>query len=151
LAWNDAALVHQFRAGLNDDVKDMLLHHPYPETLDAAISLAVSVGNRLFEHRQEMLQRAPDQRNSQRRPFQVARHGPSRLPVAAPAFDPSGPAPMEIGLMRRAPLSPDERQRRIENLCRYCGGQDLANCPLVPSKPKSKCNLAAVQGKARRQ
>jgi hypothetical protein len=66
LTWNDATLVYQFRAGLNDEVKYMLLHHPYPETLDRAISLAVSVSNCLFQHRQEISQRAPDQRNSQR-------------------------------------------------------------------------------------
>jgi hypothetical protein len=61
---------------------------------------------------------------------------------------------MEINLMRRAPLSPAERQRRIEsNLFRYCSGQDhqSANCPLAPSKPKSKHNHATVKGKARRQ
>lgn len=79
---------------------------------------------------------------------------PPHVPLAAPAFDPTGPAPMKIGLMRRAPLSPAERQRRIvNNLCRYCGGQDnqLANCPLVSFKPKSKSNIADVQGKAHRQ
>jgi hypothetical protein len=54
LKWNDSALVHQFRSGLNDEGKDMLLHHPYPMTLGDAISLAIGVGNRLFEHRQEM-------------------------------------------------------------------------------------------------
>jgi hypothetical protein len=143
LEWNDSALVHQFRSGLNDEVKDMLLHHPYPTTLGDAISLAIGVGNRLFEHRQEMYERSPDARQAPRRPRfgqRISFQNPLPMDCSTPpTSDRFGPSPMELGLMRRAPLSPEERQCRIDNnLCRYCGGQDhqLANCPIVQSKPK---------------
>jgi hypothetical protein len=54
LSWNDPALIVQFRRGLNDDIKDMLLNHDKPKTLDEMINLAIRIDNRLFEHHAEM-------------------------------------------------------------------------------------------------
>lgn len=159
LEWNDSALIHQFRSGLNDEVKDMLLHHPYPTSLAEAVSLAIGVGNRLFEHRQEMSQHSSDTRPVPRRPRFGQRMSFQTLPPAArpapPVVDSFGPAPMDIGIMRGGPLPNAERQRRIKNgLCRYCGSQDhqLASCPVAPRKPKTEVNSAStVPGKEHRQ
>jgi hypothetical protein len=49
LTWNDPALMEQFRCGLSDDIKDMLLNFPTPTTLDEIIKSAIDYDNRLFE------------------------------------------------------------------------------------------------------
>jgi hypothetical protein len=46
--WGEEALVSQFYWGLRDDVKDLLLTLPDPQTLNEAISQAVKCDNRLF-------------------------------------------------------------------------------------------------------
>jgi hypothetical protein len=51
--WGEKALVSQFYWGLRDDVKDMLLTLPDPQTLNEAISQAVKYENRLFQRRQD--------------------------------------------------------------------------------------------------
>jgi hypothetical protein len=118
LTWNDSALIHSFRLGLSSQVKDMLVHHPQPATLDAMISLAISVDNRLFEHRQEMRRASP-------------------LPPTRPAI---GPTPMEIGAVGHKRLSDEEKQRRRDlKLCMYCGSDQhlRPQCPLAPSRVSS--------------
>ncbi|KAH6565700.1 hypothetical protein BASA60_009837, partial [Batrachochytrium salamandrivorans] len=42
-----------FRAGLANEVKDMLLHHEPPNSLDKLILLATRIDARLLEHRQD--------------------------------------------------------------------------------------------------
>ena len=51
--WGEEALVSQFYWGLRDDVKDLLLSLPDPQTLNEAISQAVKCDNRLFQRRQD--------------------------------------------------------------------------------------------------
>ncbi|KAH9268691.1 hypothetical protein BASA83_009171 [Batrachochytrium salamandrivorans] len=41
LDWNEAALIHRFRVGLSAQVKNMLLHHEYPKTLEEFALLAI--------------------------------------------------------------------------------------------------------------
>ena len=41
LQWNESALMAQFREGLSEDVKDMLLHHDQPISLASMISLSI--------------------------------------------------------------------------------------------------------------
>lgn len=53
LDWNDAALVNQFCYGLNDTIKDLLLHHELPSTLEEMINLSIAIDNRIAEHRHE--------------------------------------------------------------------------------------------------
>lgn len=123
LKWNDSALISQFKDGLNDSVKDMLLHHSIPETLNEMITLAIKCDNRIFEHRQAT-------NRSSFKPKQEF----SRKP------DFSGPAPMELDSMQRGPLSETEKQRRRDkNLCLYCGSDKhlRADCPLAKTKKTS--------------
>ena len=51
LSWDNAALIDQFRHGLQDEVKDLLLTMEDPKDLNEAISQAVRCDNRLFEQR----------------------------------------------------------------------------------------------------
>lgn len=140
LTWNDDALVSQFRQGLNQEVKDMLLHHDYPKDLESAISLAIRIDNRLLEHRQEM--------NSGFSSRPHVAHGPRPPPPPRN----NGPAPMELGVSNRyTRLSEAEKQHRKDNnLCLYCGGADhrLARCPLAPRRKADlqASSSASIQG-----
>jgi hypothetical protein len=81
LDWNDASLMDQYRHGLNDSVKDMLIHYPTSTSLDGLIGLSVQLDNRIFERRSEKLQ------EQDRRPRSEA----PAIPVET-----SGPAAMEL-------------------------------------------------------
>lgn len=122
--WNMAALVDVFFASLADYIKDELVSHERPSTLDDAIALAVRIDRRIQTRRRD--------RGRQNPPATSSRHVPTVQP-SSPTTPPNQPdlsEPMEIG---RASLSPAERRRRISsNLCLYCGGEGhrVANCPL---------------------
>ena len=45
--WNDASLRTAFEAGLKENVKDGLVHHNKPESLQALVELATRIDNRL--------------------------------------------------------------------------------------------------------
>ena len=133
IPWDDQALMEQFRYGLRNDVKDLLLTFPEePKSLTEAISRAVRCDNRLFERRSERQLQIP-------RP----RPEPTYASVAAKPFardvsQANTPTPMEIDTMRRrGPLSEEEKQRRRANrLCLYCGGPGhiAINCPHRPRR-----------------
>ena len=54
IPWDEQALMEQFRSGLRNDVKDLLLTFPEdPKSLTGAISRAIRCDNRLFERRCE--------------------------------------------------------------------------------------------------
>jgi hypothetical protein len=53
LEWNDKAFINQFRYGLKDNVKDLLITMPKVETLQEFITQAITCNNWLFERRQE--------------------------------------------------------------------------------------------------
>ena len=133
IPWDDQALMEQFRYGLRNDVKDLLLTFPEePKSLTEAISRAVRCDNRLFERRSERQLQIPRSRPE-----------PTYAAVAAKPFARDIPqantsTPMEIDTMRRrGPLSEEEKQRRCANrLCLYCGGLGhiAINCPLRPRR-----------------
>ena len=133
IPWDEAALMDQFRQGLRNDVKDLLLtFHEDPESLTEAISRAVRCDNHLFEqhseHRQ-MLRRQLEQMYASlaTMPPQVTR-----------AIMRDGPTPMEIeSTQRQWPLSDATKQwRRAHRLCLYCGGPRhiAVNCPHKPRR-----------------
>ena len=53
LDWGENALIDQFRRGLNDNVKDLLITLPLPSTLTDIISSAVKCDNRIRERASE--------------------------------------------------------------------------------------------------
>lgn len=116
-SWNVAALVDAFLHSLSDYMKDELVSHDQPQTLDEAIALAVGLDRRIQARRQEK------GRFSQRSARTLSD------PPATPQSQHNRPEPMEIG---RAFLTPEERQCRItSNLCLYCGGEGhrVMTCP----------------------
>ena len=137
IPWDEEALMDQFRQGLRNDVKDLLLtFHEDPKSLTEAISRAVRCDNRLFERRSER-QQWPRPRSEQTYasvtslPTSNTMHVPISTPI-------SGPTPMEIdSTRRRGPLTETEKQRRRANrLCLYCGGPGhiAINCPHRPRR-----------------
>jgi retrotransposon gag protein len=132
LNWNDAALMEQFRYGLNDDIKDMLLHYDNPPNLDSAIARAIQIDIRLFERRQEKSL----YRSSSAVPFQSS---PTvSQPTQREVLDSRPTTPMDLDASKRGPLTEAEKKRRRENnLCLYCGngGHFLQKCPLA--KPRT--------------
>lgn len=128
LDWGDAALVDQFRRGLRDDVKDLLLTLAVPKSLSEAIHSAVLCDNRIYE------------RKSERRNFAYASN-----PVPQRATN-SGIAPMEIDALthseqrRRRPLTQEERERRRrQKLCMYCreSGHMVRDCRTRPARQEN--------------
>lgn len=117
--WGEEALVSQFYWGLRDDVKDLLLSLPDPQTLNEAISQAVKCDNRLFQRRQDQRPRDQTTRyNTTISANNLSSHSEAEA--------------MQIDAVRFKPLSPEERTRRMEEgLCLYCGeqGHKVGSCP----------------------
>jgi hypothetical protein len=138
LEWNEAALIGQFRAGLSGEIKDMLVRHDIPDSLDDLIKLAIRCDQRLYENRLDQRQRAVSYAP---RPYNVG-----SMPFASLNTVPaSGPVPMDLSAAqtRHDPLSAEERQRRYDNqLCFVCGeaGHRKINCP------KARQNSGKVSG-----
>ena len=123
-SWNMEALVNVFYHSLADYIKDQLVSHDQPTTLDDAIALAVRIDQRVQTRRRE--------RGRPSLPTTNPKHNPATiLPASATSSSQLHQSePMEIG---RASLTPAERQRRItSNLCLYCGGDGhrVATCPV---------------------
>ena len=133
---DDQALMEQFRFGLRNDVKDLLLTFPEePKSLTEAISRAVRCDNRLFERRSERQFQMPRTRSEPTYASIVAKPFPRDSFSTSPT---NTPTPMEIDTTRRrGPLSEEEKQRRRANrLCLYCGGPGhiAVNCPHRPKR-----------------
>ena len=117
--WDEEALMSQFYWGLRDDVKDLLLSLPDPQTLNEAISQAVKCDNRLF-------QRCQDQRSR----HQTTRHGAAMS--ASSLNSHLETEDMQINVASVRSLTPEEKKWRIEEeLCLYCGeeGHKVESCP----------------------
>ena len=117
--------MEQFRYGLRNDVKDLLLTFPEePKSLTEAISRAVRCDNKLFERRSERQLQMPRTRSEPTYASVVAKPFARESYNASPA---NTPTPMEIDTTcHRNPLSEEEKQRRRANrVCLYCGGPGI--------------------------
>ena len=115
-SWNMEALVDVFLHSLADYLKDELVSHDRPSTLDEAIALAVRIDRRVQARRHERGRQTLRDRRS--------------LTTHSTSASANHVESMEIG---RASLSPEERQHRFNfNLCLYCGGEGhrVATCPV---------------------
>lgn len=153
LNWNEDALMDQYRAGLCEEVKDALVYHERPSSLQNLAALATRCDNRLLERR---LEQSHPQGQRQPRP-----NPHSTLPPAAyvPVFDGDHgdqTSPMEVDAITRRSLSDYERNRRhAERLCLYCAAPDhwKDRCPAIRRRGPSTQNTqhAPKQGNYRRQ
>lgn len=131
--WGEQALVDVFRAGLSVKIKDSLVMHDKPKTLQEFIALVTKIDSRLQERQ---LDRARFPQGSYHSPA-GRRVLPAQRPVVElPSYTPpvlNAGEPMQLG---RAKLTPEEKQRRFRmNLCLYCGGPGhrALGCPVKDS------------------
>lgn len=117
--WNDPALRSQFKVGLSDHLKDLLVSYPSPDTLDSTMTLAIRLDRR-FRERQRERRTAPQ--------VVVSPDAPTQRPPPAEVLE----EPMLLGLTMRD-------QRRLKGACFYCGEMDhwLQQCPRLPASKKS--------------
>jgi hypothetical protein len=109
LDWNDKAYMTRFCYGLKDDVKNLLITMPKVDTLKELISQAITCDNRLFELRQERRSRWRNDGAFIPRPKSLENYS-------------TRPQSMQIDAVRFKTLTPEVKERRMENgLCLYCG------------------------------
>uniref|UniRef100_A0A8C5M4Q9 Retrotransposon gag domain-containing protein n=1 Tax=Leptobrachium leishanense TaxID=445787 RepID=A0A8C5M4Q9_9ANUR len=124
-AWNEAALLDQFRRGLADHLKDELARVGVPRSLDTLTDFCIQFDRRWRERRDERSPLVP-------RPIPEPSHTSFSSNVSIPR---RREEPMQIGLVDRR-LSPAERDRRKRlQLCLYCGeaNHQVRLCPMKPS------------------
>jgi hypothetical protein len=137
--WDEEALINQFHWGLRDDVKDLLLCMPDPQTLNEAISQAVKCNNRLFQRRQ-------DQR-SWNAPKYNYLHSVAASTTISNSH--SGAKDMQIDVIRYKPLTAQEKKRRLDGgFCLYCdkSSHKADNCPKKQHRARLLCERGAWSG-----
>lgn len=121
--WGPEALVAVYLHSLADYLKDELVSHAPPTSLDEAIALTARIDRRVQARRRER------GRPSHPSASLSSGVGPGPGSSSPPGGRQPSPEPMEVG---RASLSAAERRRRLtENLCLYCGGggHRVSSCP----------------------
>jgi hypothetical protein len=154
LDWPDAPLMHFFEAGLSQNIREMLLHHDKPATLNEMIRLAHTIDARILEHRANI---RGDSRFlntkllANKTPFvppprPIVSPRPSARPIDANPFPPMARIPqddpMDVGqsrgISRRVSfLDSKEKKRRKElGLCAYCGDakHSVEFCSVKPKR-----------------
>ena len=127
--WRDDALRDVFQCSLADHLRDEIALRDEPSDLEALITLAMQLDNRIRERRRESVVRTPSSFPSQHTTVRP----PPRITEAfrEPPSLPE-PEPMQLG---RVHLTMEERdQRRRTGACMYCGrtGHILLHCPRRP-------------------
>lgn len=123
-SWNSSALCEAFLHGLADYIKDELVSHDTPITLDGVIDLAIRIDLRIQARRREKRQGG-----AQRSLPPRSRGGATAANSTPLHYQAEDPEPMQLG---RTSLAPEERERRRKsNLCLYCGaaGHYISGCP----------------------
>ena len=102
---------------------------------------AVHVDNLLFQmgipRQQQLRPQLPQNPQQRQQPYQRPFPNPNPNPLPIPrdprAMDVDALAAQQPRVGARPPLTPEERQRRLNNnLCLYCAGNHMrANCPLA--------------------
>ena len=116
--WDDAALRTVFEAGLKENVKDGLVHHDKPGTLQALIELATRIDNRLWERSQQKGRFQPTMANTRKQRNRYDKDGDTIMTgkVQEKAKD------RKTRGKRHDGLSKEERQKRYDNkACLRCG------------------------------
>lgn len=159
LGWNDSAKMSQFRQGLSEEVKNMLMHRPRPTTMAELLALSIEVDNSWRSRAAEVGDTSRFHRNTVPIPGQrnwVDFRSPARQTpiISAPANPPAAgsrpipstasgthPGPMDLSAART--LTPEMKKfRRDNHLCLYCGkaGHFASACPNKRSRGPARVN-----------
>jgi hypothetical protein len=141
LNWNDQAKKSQFRLGLKEDVRRVLVGKKMPEGFEDFVSEVILIDNdlRAFEMEKKSTRAVS---SSSPQPAQTS------LPTTtAPTSTGTHSGPMDLGAGHRGKLSQEEKdRRRANNLCLFCGksGHYASLCP-VKSSDKRRIALAHTE------
>lgn len=134
--WDELALTHQFRLGLNGQIKDFLATHDLPTTLQGMITLAIRIDQRLTERERERALEKP-----------LPSSPPHQFEFKAKESSKNSSTPVEIPVGTKdisevwSKLSPRQQRylsRTAQDLCVYCGtsGHQVSDCP--KKKPRGE-------------
>jgi hypothetical protein len=141
--YNEQALLDIFRAGLSDEVKDVLASTlEEPDNLESFINFCVKIDQRLYDRKIERGQNYHSRTvlypGSNYKSRETPISGPSQSFRGRPPHGIQNPTPMDLDAVfikdskGHKHLSVEEKQRRRDlNLCLYCGesGHDFPVCP----------------------
>lgn len=143
LAFNDAALIDQYRLGLKDEVLDTIDDQDrIPTTFEDYAALAITIDNRKYARSLDKKSRntAPSTTTTRTHTIKTTQE-PRTQTTPRPALPATGPTPMDLGQVKH--ISAEEKaRRRADGSCLYCGtsGHFADKCPA-----KKKAHLSAVQ------
>jgi hypothetical protein len=138
LGWDGHSQISWFKHGLREEVKDMLLAHDTPNTIEEFVKLCVKLDNRWRARQQEKksasfhsTSKTPSSSPPMPKPTSQS---PPTLPSTSTG---THPGPMDLSAGRRGKLTDQERAyRKANNLCMYCGnsGHYASQCPYRPQQ-----------------
>jgi hypothetical protein len=135
--WDDAALRTVFESGLKENVKDGLVHHDKPETLQALIELATRIDNRLWDRAQQKGRFQPTMANTRKQRHRTDKDGDTIMTgKVQETKDKKARGRGQDG------LSTEERKKRYDSkACLRCGevGHFRRDCP------KNEVKQAAIK------
>jgi Retrotransposon gag protein/Zinc knuckle len=132
LGWNEKALMSQFRAGLQESIKDELSTRERPSNLNALIELVVNIDSRARERAFERAEAIKSSIHPRKKFFSVP---VTSAITGSPRANPVERAPSLPPFLR---LSEEQKDyRRKNHLCMYCGdpGHVARECPIRPARP----------------
>jgi hypothetical protein len=172
--WDDSVLRHRYYSGLAERIKDIMGQQGKPPTLDDMKALAHSIDSRHWERlreksrsgksksdthdKQEHRHHKSDDKNKSSTPANNQSSSSSKTnksnnnsKSAKPASTSGGSASIADKLGKDGKLTPQERQRRMDNnLCLFCGGtgHQARDCQKATSSAaKAKARSAQVKEK----
>lgn len=144
--WSDQAQRDHYYKGLKTNIKDAMVFHPYPETLDDVIELARRLDDRFWERRSE---RHPANTTRPAQPRHTQEGGDAMELDNADRNENRDTRGDKKGKIIRKSHGPnpnwtDEQKRRFkEKLCIHCG-KDWKPGHGCPQNPKNKSKKDAV-------
>ena len=128
IQWDDHALLRQAYKGLACHIKNEMVHHDWPVTLQDLRKLVQTINHRYWEWKAEVMREAnPTSRVDPRNDPKTGKN-PKATPKGKSLENPK-PGPDLVGKLK---LTPQERQRCMDNsLCLFCRktGHIAKECP----------------------
>jgi len=134
LQWDDHALMHQAYKGLARRIKNEMVHHDKPLTLLGLRKLVQAIDSRYWERKAEITRENPHPNKADPKSEPKAARNPDTLSRAKVPESPRATPDLTGKLGKDGKLTPQERQRRLDNsLCLFCGrtGHIANECPKV--------------------
>ena len=122
IQWGDHAIFQQAYKGLARRIKNKMVHHNRPVTLQDLCKLVQAIDHHYWEQKAEVMHKAnPASRVNPRNDPKTSKN-PEAMPKGNAPENPK-PGPDLTGkLGKDRKLTPQERQRRMDNsLCLFCG------------------------------